>query len=230
MNINRNIIDSLQYPFKEWVKIILLGIILIIPIVNFIGLGYYLRIIKYSLAGLDELPDFEGIVELFIDGIKILIVGIIYSIIPLIFYAISVAFARSATVTSPVTSSSVFSNYLPALTGISSIFLIIAIIFALIISIIAYMGIVNMVLYDNEITAALRYHEILYRISVIGWVKYILWWIVLMIILTVTGFIISIVGGILLYFVLGLLVLLVGYSYLLIFQARSSALIFLSNR
>lgn len=226
MNINRNIIDSLQYPFKEWVKIILLGIILIIPIVNFIGLGYYLRIIKYSLAGLDELPDFEGIVELFIDGIKILIVGIIYAIIPLIFYAISVAFARSAT----VTSSSVFSNYLPALTGISSIFLIIAIIFAMIISIIAYMGIVNMVLYDNEITAALRYHEILYRISVIGWVKYILWWIVLMIILTVAGFIISIVGGILLYFVLGLLVLLVGYSYLLIFQARSSALIFLSNR
>jgi hypothetical protein len=68
MNIGENISDSLQYPIKDWVKIIILGIIMIIPIVNFIGLGYYLRIIKSTLAGLDELPDFEGVGELFIDG------------------------------------------------------------------------------------------------------------------------------------------------------------------
>ena len=205
MNIKENISDSLQYPIKDWVKMIILGIILIIPIVNFIGLGYYLRIIKSTLAGLDELPDFERVGELFIDGIKILIVCIIYVIVPLIFYALSFTFA-------------------------GLVFFIIAAIFALIISIFAYMGIVNMAYYDSEIDAALRYREILDRITAIGWGNYILWWIVLMLIITVAGFIIGIVGGILLYFVLGFLVFLLGYSYLIIFQARSVALTFASSR
>ena len=205
MNIKENINDSLQYPIKDWVKMIILGIILIIPIVNFIGLGYYLRIIKSTLAGLDELPDFERVGELFIDGMKILIVCIIYVIVPLIFYALSFTFA-------------------------GLVFFIIAAIFALIISIFAYMGIVNMAYYDSEIDAALRYREILDRITAIGWGNYILWWIVLMLIITVAGFIIGIVGGILLYFVLGFLVFLLGYSYLVIFQARSVALTFASSR
>ena len=204
MNIIGNISDSLKYPIKDWVKIIILGIILIIPIVNFIGLGYYLRIIKSTLAGLDELPDFERVGELFIDGIKIVIVYIIYAIVPLIFYALSFAFP-------------------------GSVFFIIATIFLIIISIFAYMGIANMAYYDSEIGAALRYREILDRIATIGWRNYILWWIILMLIITVTGFIIGIVGGILLFFVLGFLVFLLGYSYIVIFQARSIALTFASS-
>ena len=82
MNIKGNISDSLKYPIKNWIKIIILGIILIIPIVNLIGLGYYLRILKSTIMGLDELPDFKSVGELFIDGIKLLIVGIIYTIVP----------------------------------------------------------------------------------------------------------------------------------------------------
>ncbi len=230
MNINENIRDSLQYPVMDWVKIIVLGIILMIPIVNFIGLGYYLRIIKSTLAGLDELPDFKRVGELFIDGIKILLVCIIYAIVPLIFYALSVVIAGSATVPSSTTASSAFSfNYLPALTGISLVFLIISAIFAIIISIFAYMGIANMAYHQGEIGAALRYRDILDRIAAIGWGNYILWWIVLMLIITIGGFIIGIAGGVLLFFVLGLLVFLLGYGYLVIFQARSVALIFESS-
>jgi Protein of unknown function (DUF4013) len=228
MSIKGNIRDSLQYPIGDWVKIIILGIILIIPIVNFIGLGYYLRIIRSTLTGSNELPDFEYVGELFLDGIKILIVSIIYGVIPLIFYSLSVVFARSATVASSTTTSSVFSSYLPALSGISAVFFIIAVIFTIIISIFAYMGIVNMVYNNNEIGAALRYSEILDRIETIGWGNYIIWWIALTLIITVAGFIIDIVGGILLFFVLGFLVFLLGYSYLIIFQARSVALIFAS--
>ena len=205
MNIIENISDSLQYPLKNWIKMIILGIILIIPIVNFIGLGYYLRIIKSTLAGLDGLPNFKCIGELFIDGIKLFIVGIVYAIVPLVFYALSFAFP-------------------------GSLFIIIAAIFAIIISIYAYMGIANMAYYDGEIGAAFRYGEVLYRITAIGWGKYILWWIVLMLIITVAGSIIGIVGGILLFFVWGFLVFLLGYSYLAIFQARSIALIFASSR
>lgn len=202
MNIIRNISDSLQYPVKNWAKLIILGIILIIPVVNFIGLGYYLRIMKSTWAGLDELPDFRGVGELFIDGLKVLIVCMIYAIVPLIFYALSVVFAGSA------------------------IFLAAALIFAVIISMFAYMGMANMAYYDSEIGAALRYREILARIAAVGWGNYIIWWILMTLIVTVAGFIIGVVGGILLFFVLGFLVLLLGYSYLTIFQARSIALTF----
>ena len=92
------------------------------------------------------------------------------------------------------------------------------------------MGIANMAYHDSEIGAALRYGEILDRIAAIGWGNYMLWWIVLMIIITVAGSIIGIVGGILLFFVWGFLVFLLGYSYLVIFQARSIALTFASSR
>jgi hypothetical protein len=230
MNITKNITDSLHYPIKDWVKIIILGIILIIPIVNFIGLGYYLRIIKSTLNGLDELPSFERLGELFIDGIKIFIICLIYSVIPLIFYVLSVAFVGYETVSSSTTTSSIFSSYLPGLTGISLVFLIIAVISALIISILAYMSIDNMAYHGSKIGAAWRYREIVNRIAVIGWGNYILWWVILTLIITVAGFIIGIVGGILLYFILGFLVILFGYSYLVIFQARSVALIFESSR
>jgi hypothetical protein len=202
MNIIRNISDSLQYPVKNWLKLIVLGIILIIPVVNLIGLGYYLRIMRATWAGLDELPDFESAGELLIDGVKVLIVCIIYAVVPLIFYALSFVFAGSA------------------------VFLATALIFAIIISMFAYMGIANMAYYDSEMGAALRYHEILARIAAVGWGRYIFWWMVMTLIVTVAGLIIGVVGGILLFFVLGFLVLLLGYSYLTIFQARSIALTF----
>ncbi len=91
------------------------------------------------------------------------------------------------------------------------------------------MGLANMAYNNSEIGAALRYSEILDIIAAIGWGNYILWWIVLMLIITIAGFIVSIVGGILLYFILGIVVCLVGYSYLLVFQARSIAMIITSN-
>lgn len=202
MNIIRNIIDSLQYPVKNWARLIVLGIILIIPVVNLIGLGYYLRIMRATWAGLDELPDFESAGELLIDGVKVLIICIIYAVVPLIFYALSFVFAGSA------------------------ILLTTALILAMVISMFAYMGIANMAYYDSEMGAALRYHEILAKIAAVGWGRYILWWILITLIVTVAGFIIGVVGGILLFFVLGFLVLLLGYSYLTIFQARSIALTF----
>ena len=205
MNFIGNISDSAQFPIKNWVKMIIFGIILIIPIVNFIGMGYYLRIIKSTLSGLDELPNFDGIVKLFIDGVKLLLVCIIYTIMPLIFYTLSFAFPGPE-------------------------FLILAVISAIIISIFAYIGVANMAYHDSEIEAALRYREILGRITAIGWGKYMLWWIVMMLIITFAGSIIGIVGGILLYFVWGFLVFLLGYSYLLIFQARSVAFTFAHSR
>lgn len=204
MNILGNISDSLKYPLKNWLKLLILGVILMIPLVNFIGLGYYLKAIESTFEGYDRLPGFENFGELFVNGIKLFIVGIIYSIIPVIFFVIA--------------------------SGFGSLFLLLTIISATAISMFAFMGIGNMVYYNIEIGAALKYREILDIIKAIGWGKYIIWWIIILLIITVTGIIVSIIGEILLFYVLGFIFLSLGYGYLTLVQARSIALTFASNK
>ena len=62
MDIGEIISDSIKYPSSNWGKVLILGVImiasiLIVPV--FLLIGYLFRIIKASLAGLDELPDFD---------------------------------------------------------------------------------------------------------------------------------------------------------------------------
>lgn len=45
--------------------------------------GYEIRILKSSLAGFGELPEFNAMFDMFIDGLKVLIGGIVF-LIPLI--------------------------------------------------------------------------------------------------------------------------------------------------
>jgi hypothetical protein len=62
---------------KNVVKIILLFLIGYI-ICGFLINGYKFRIIKTSLNGVAELPEFKSWIEMFIDGIKVSIVVIVY--------------------------------------------------------------------------------------------------------------------------------------------------------
>ncbi len=211
MDIGKNITDSLRYPSQDWVKIIILAVISAIPIVDFMSGGYYLRVIKSTLAGLDEVPEFDDLGELFIDGIKLIIVGIIYFIVPLIFFAIGFAFLAGG---------SIFSG------GISAIFFILGAIILFVISIVGLMGIVNMAYYDSDMGAALRFGEIIGRIETIGWGNYIAYIIVLWIVLFVLQIILVIIASILAFILIGFVIYIIGVAYLLMFQARSVALVF----
>ena len=88
MDFGEIISNSLKYPTKGIGKVILLGIILAIPIVNFIGWGYLLRIMRATFTGFDELPDFDEVGELFVDGLKIFVILILAAIPLLIIYGI----------------------------------------------------------------------------------------------------------------------------------------------
>jgi len=59
VDIGEIVSDAIKYPSQKWGKIIILGIILIIPIVNFIGLGYLFRVLKATFAGIDDVPEFD---------------------------------------------------------------------------------------------------------------------------------------------------------------------------
>ena len=218
MDIGEIISDSIKYPSDNWAKIIILGVILIIPIVNFIGLGYLFRIIKATFAGIDETPDFDEIGELFIDGLKIFVVSLIYSIpIIIVGLIISLIFSYNFTIYS-FTTPDIYS-----LLGAYAIYIIVA----FIIGIIEIIAIANMALYD-ELGAAFKFGEVMDRISMIGWGNYLIWYIIMVLL---GGVAYAIAFGIsFITFGIGIIVgILLIYPYFAMFGARSLALIFVSS-
>ncbi|MBI5679784.1 MAG: DUF4013 domain-containing protein [Methanobacterium sp.] len=224
MDIVENITESIKYPLADWVKIVILTVISIVPIVNFMSTGYYLRIIKSTLAGVDEVPEFDNLGELFIDGIKVLIVGIVYMIIPMIIWLVALL---------PVFLALLSGSQSSAIAGLSSILTIVLMLIAFIVTIIMSLlvlpAIVNMGLYDGSIGAAFRFSEVMEKISTIGWGSYILWIIAIWITMMILGLIIGIIGFILLIIIIGPLLWILGGAYLTMFQARSVGLLFASS-
>jgi hypothetical protein len=226
MDIGEIISDSLSYPSQDWKKVLILGILFLISfliIPAFLVMGYFFRVLKGSIAGFDELPDFDEWGEMLIDGLKIFVVQFVYFLIPAIIILIGV-WASIASIS--VTDAGNLAN--PGLVfGLMGVTAIIGIILAIILGLIASIAIANMALNNGEIGAAFRFSEILEKIAMIGWGKYIVWYIVMIII----GLIGGVIAGILniIPFIGTIIALLVVYPYLYMFSARSLALLFGSS-
>ena len=104
MNVKEIVVDSIKYPFLDWKKILILGLIVVIykiplhmfPVnlyngftdqflfiallINFFISGYFFKIIQYSLKNKKELPKFSKWVNLFKNGFKVTCVSLVYSI------------------------------------------------------------------------------------------------------------------------------------------------------
>ena len=99
------IMDSLEYPLKDWWKYLILGIFLVVmryiqtftsykPISLFVMLvvwvleiiifGYFCSVVAGAIRHNKGIPSFS-FVENIVDGLKYLVLGLIYSIIPLTF-------------------------------------------------------------------------------------------------------------------------------------------------
>lgn len=224
MEIGEIISDSISFPSTDWTKVLILGImlltsfIIIIPI--FMVMGYCFRILKSSLAGFNELPDFEMLGEMFEDGLKVFIVNFIYFLIPTLVIIIG-GWASIASVS--ITGMADPTIFFALLGGVSIIGFILAFVFGLI----AIIAIVNMALNDSDLGAAFRFREILEQPPMIGWGKYFIWYIVMIIIGLIGCIITNFLNLIpLLGIIFGILVI---YPFLCIFYARSAALFFSSN-
>ncbi len=217
MNIVDNIMDSLKYPVGDWTKLLILAVISIIPIVNFASGGYWLRIIKSTFAGIDEVPDFDDFGELFIDGIKIIIVSIVYMIVPIIIFSVAVL---------PI----LLDPYGTAANIISWIIMFIGLIITIIMSLILIPAIVNMGIYDSELGAAFRFSEILGKIKEIGWGNYILWiiaiWIAELIVWVILAVLVFVLFITLIGIPVALILLFLAIPYFSMFPARSIGLLF----
>ena len=87
--------DSLEYSAKDWKTLVILGIIcffsfLLLPV--FLITGYNYRVINNAVHGVingrDPLPGFEDLISMFIDGVKLVIVQILYLLVPIIIFFI----------------------------------------------------------------------------------------------------------------------------------------------
>jgi hypothetical protein len=71
-----------MFEDESWImKIVIGGILLIIPIVNFMVLGYMLEALKKSADGADvPLPEWDDFGGKFMKGLMLLIIGVVYTI------------------------------------------------------------------------------------------------------------------------------------------------------
>ena len=121
--------------------------------------GYIYDIIKYGIEGKSELPEFKDIKGIFIRGIRSFIVGIAYSILPVILFLLGLMLAVNESVSGSVN-------------AIGGIIIVIAIAFAIFAALLEIMALCNMVDKD-ELAAAFRFKEILALIKNLGWGRYI---------------------------------------------------------
>lgn len=192
MDMMEIVYDSLRYPFSDWKKFLILGFIIWISsipciaislgqykseifvplsiigiIIIFFTSGYDLRIISSSLSGANELPEFNAWIKMFTDGIKLLIVIIIY-LIPVISIILSLLYSRIdldtfITVLSLLNSDLIF---------YSGFYLFIAFLYLIMIIPLILMSIANMAYNNSKLSAAFKFKEIFINISKLSWDKF----------------------------------------------------------
>lgn len=93
---NMDFNEIVAYPTKrdDWLKTVLIGgaltffSVLLIPV--FVVYGYVVRTVRYSLEGEPEPPAFDDWGTLLIDGLQAWVISLIYFLIPLLVFGVTV--------------------------------------------------------------------------------------------------------------------------------------------
>jgi ribosomal protein L32 len=183
MNLGDNLKDSFEYTkklFSDARRLIILIVLSIIPIVDWIVIGYQARALRES-PGTGTPPKLEKYSELFVDGAKVFFATLIYMLIPLILIAVG---GVSVSAGLMPTSGAVLAAGL-VLGGAGAVILLVGIILMVLLLIILTVGVAHMIK-TGKFGKAFAFGEILSIIRGIGWVKYIGWIVVVVIIAFVT--------------------------------------------
>lgn len=204
MELSENIMDSVKYPFSDFTNLIIFAALmlfsfLIIPIP--IIFGYIYKVESETLEGNDTLPQFEDLGGLIVDGLKVFGVMFIYGVIICIILSIIIGIG-SATGSD----------------ALKLISLIISVIITIIIGLFIIPAPINMILNNGSFGAAFDFSAIKEMITSVGIGNYIVWYIVIAII----GSIASGISWLLSFILIGIL----GYAWIALFQARTTALLF----
>jgi hypothetical protein len=192
----------------KWGKWILLIIIGIIPIVNFILMGYVMEIYR----GARSAPELGEYGTLFINGIKLFIIGLIYAIPLIIVYAIvfGASFAMLGTGSDSMSAAGVGT----LMGGMLVIFVL-----AILIALIEVIAVVRFSRTDS-FGEAFNISAILAHIGRIGWGGYIISLVVMMIVVGLVTFVLSIIP------IIGWLLLIILVPAIQIFVSRYVTLLY----
>ena len=272
MKIREIVKDALRYPFSDWMKILILGIIIIISnipdiskhvistniilmaflsifgfLIYFLVRGYQFKIVKSSLSGINKLPEFNNWREMFIDGIKVFIVHLVYFIPAILFILI---FAAIYFTSHPSTVVNVLYAGFLAIIGqtgsnpivTAGIWFVFAILYILIIAPVMLIAISYMADNNSELRSAFRFREILNKIKTIGRVNIVKWYIltgIVILIISITGYAVILTLMALIHPIIGnsykpvveiIVLSLFVSSYIAIYIYRSVALLFQSSK
>jgi predicted RNA-binding Zn-ribbon protein involved in translation (DUF1610 family) len=179
MNLGDNFNDSFNYAKKllsDVGRLVILIVLGIIPIVGLIVLGYEARVLKES-PGTGNPPKLEKYGELFVDGLKVLVAILIYLVVPLILIIVG-GFGTFAGLMS-LQSQAVGAGFLVG--GAGLIVLIVGLILGLALLIVLDVGLAHMIK-TGKFGKAFAFGEIFGVIRGIGWVKYLAWIVITLVI------------------------------------------------
>jgi len=200
--------EGLVGKWKKWILLLIATILLTLPL-----MGYTLRILR----GEKPAPEVENWGTLFIDGIKYLIIGLIYAI-PL-FIIMFLALAPVVVAAMSAGSPEAMTAIVTAALGTFLVGLVVFIIAAIIIGLFANIGIVRFARMGS-MGEAFNFGAILATIGKIGWINYIVALIIMGIILGIVEFICNIIPYV------GIIILFIIIPYLTMIQARYICLIY----
>ena len=176
--------DALEYSAKDWKKLVILGVIclfsfLLVP--AFLITGYNYRVIKNAVHGVingrDPLPEFDDLIDMFVDGVKFVIVQIAYMLVPFIVFMIFALIAGHVG------------------SAASSVLMLIGCLITFVIFVVAemmvQMGICHMAYNDGAFSKAFAISEIRQVIDEIGWFECIATYIGLIIITAVIAIVVA---------------------------------------
>jgi hypothetical protein len=190
MNIGDTIRDSFEFAqnalFGKWVRWIMLVIASIIFPVMY---GYTVRVMK----GIEPQYEEESFFGLFISGLKLMVINIIYMIIPAIVFISTIGYAIIGIVSAGENIS--MESLLPMIGGIIG-GVILTVILAFIFSLLNIIGSVRFARTDS-ISEAFAIGEIIATIGKIGWLKYLVSLIALFIVIAIIVVVITVIEVIL---------------------------------
>jgi len=212
LKLDVNLTESIDYTkmlFADLGRLLILVILDIIPIVNFVVLGYLGNVIKEPRDS-EQLPPLDNYFELWIQGLKIFVASIIFMIIPLILAIPFIFLVALAWISIP---------FLATVGWFLAIVLVIGgVLLAFFLAIILVMAIVNMLKKDS-FSKAFAFGEIFDVIGEVGWGTYILW----LLIIFVCSIIVAGIGAIP---VIGWILSLLIAPIFGVFAARSASLVY----
>jgi RNA polymerase subunit RPABC4/transcription elongation factor Spt4 len=190
LNLSENLDSSFDYAKKmlsDAGRLIVLIVLDIIPIVNWIVLGYTARVLRETPSS-NVPPKLEKYGEMFVDGAKIFFASLIYMIVPAILIGAGVAsFIVSILAMGGTFGSSFTMNPGSVVFGGTGLVLVlIGLILAFFLLLLLSVGLAHMIK-TGKFGKAFAFGEILDVIRKIGWVRYVGWAVLIFIIGLVVG-------------------------------------------